>query len=332
LRSRVQLIHLIPLEPEVIRIGLERAAEALEIGVDDDALAWISLRTGGDLRLAYTTLESAALMARAVERDVTVDDTRLCLTQTQLSGDRDGDNHYDLASAFQKSLRGSDDNAAIYYLARFIETGEDPRFIARRLLVTAAEDVGNADPTALAVASAAFRAVEVLGMPECRIPLAQATLYVARAPKSNEAITALSRAREHLINHPLPSIPDHLRDSHYKGAAELGFGEDYIYSHNRPGQGQKFIPSEVGGEIFVSPPSAKPAPRSAPGEEIDRAELEQALREMAGDETWFAIDTEKLAEMLGAKPATVRSWVNKLVQDQTIAFKRLFSFSDRDRD
>ncbi len=161
------------------------------------------------------------------------------------------DEHYDHASAFQKSLRGSDADAAIYYLAKMVASGEDPRFIARRLVVTAAEDVGNADTNALAVAMNAYKAVELLGFPEARIPLAQAVIYVARAPKSNETVVAIDKALRDIANGDDFPPPMHLRDSHYKDAAKYGFGEGYIYSHSEPQTYQQFLPDELVGRKYT---------------------------------------------------------------------------------
>ena len=153
--------------------------------------------------------------------------------------------HYDCASAFQKSLRGSDADAAIYYLAKMITAGEDPRFIARRLIVCAAEDVGNADPMALNVAVNAYKAVELVGLPEGRIPLAQAVIYVARAKKSNEACCAIDEALADIASGKDYPPPMHLRDAHYKDASKYGFGVGYVYSHAQPDYVQQFLPDEL---------------------------------------------------------------------------------------
>ena len=155
------------------------------------------------------------------------------------------DSHYDYASAYQKSLRGSDANAAIYYLAKMLLSGEDPRFIARRLIVVASEDVGNADFRALLVAEAALRSVEHLGMPEARITLAQATEFVARAKKSNRAIMAIDNAMADIKNGLDYLPPKHLRDAHYKDAKKYGFGVDYVYTHDNPNYKQQFMPDEI---------------------------------------------------------------------------------------
>jgi putative ATPase len=159
--------------------------------------------------------------------------------------------HYDCASAFQKSLRGSDPDAAIYYLAKMIVAGEDPRFIARRLITCAAEDVGNADPNALNVAVNAYKAVELLGLPEGRIPLAQAVIYVARAKKSNETVCAIDFALQDITSGKDFPPPMHLRDSHYKDAEKYGFGVGYVYSHSAPEVEQQFLPDELVGRKYT---------------------------------------------------------------------------------
>ena len=159
--------------------------------------------------------------------------------------------HYDCASAFQKSLRGSDPDAAIYYLAKMIEAGEDPRFIARRLIVCAAEDVGLADPAAMRIAVDAYRAVEIIGLPEGRIPLANAVVYVAKAPKSNKVIMAIDSALADIESGKDFPPPMHLRDSHYKDAKKYGFGQGYIYSHDAPDVYQQFLPDELVGKKYL---------------------------------------------------------------------------------
>ncbi len=321
LRSRVQLIQLEPLKPETIREGLKRACDTEEYELEEEALTWITNRVGGDLRLAFTVLESAAVLARSKSKPIAIDEVSLCLTQTRLSGDRKGDNHFDLASAFQKSLRGSDANAAVYYLGRFLETGEDPRFIARRLLVTASEDVGNADPMAFLLAGQAFRAVEVMGMPECRIPLAQATLYVARAPKSNETVTGIDSAVQFLRSQPLEPIPLHLRDAHYKGAAELGHGKDYLYSHNHPDQHQVFLPENISDQVFV------PAPPKTALTDAELERLARILKQEYGNEEWFELDAEAVGKQIQWSPGKVRTALNRLVRQKSLSFKRYFKLS-----
>ena len=322
LRSRVQLIQLEPLQPEVVLEGLKKACEAEQIQAEEEALQWIAERVSGDIRLAFTTLETAAISARANKTKLDTDIAATCMGRTQLAGDRKGDNHYDLASAYQKSMRGSDPDAAVYYLARFLETGEDPRFIARRLLVTASEDVGNADPQAFLLASQAFRAVEIMGLPECRIPLAQATIYVARAKKSNESVKSIGNATHFIQNRPLDPIPAHLRDAHYKGAKALGHGVDYIYSHEHPEKNQIFLPDEIKDQSFVLQKRARPA---TPVSNEDCGTLLNFLeKDKASEGEWFELDTEEIAAKLDWLPARVRSVMNRLVQDQKLTFKRLF--------
>jgi len=256
LRSRCQLMALRPLAPEAIRQVLDRAwaheqreqrdrqegqgtpAEAPPVEVLD----WLSRWAGGDLRTALAGLETWLNLA---ERD-------LAVLKEALGGrimyDR-SDGHYDLASAFQKSLRGSDPDAALYYLARMIRGGEDPRFIARRLLVCAAEDVGNADPQAFLLAEAASRAAEQIGWPEARIPLAQAVLYVANAPKSNATVMAIDAA---LAAPDLP-IPDSIADAHTATSRSAGKGAGYFYSHLDYARPQAFLPEPLRGESFYHP-------------------------------------------------------------------------------
>ena len=324
LRSRVQLIALKPLSPELIEKGIDQAVATLDTKISADARAWVANRVGGDLRLAYTVLESAVILANAHGKDLNLEQIAACLRQTQIAGDRKGDNHYDLASAYQKSLRGSDANAAIYYLARFLASGEDPRFIARRLLICAAEDVGNADPRAFLVAEAAFRAVTQLGLPEGKIPLAQATLYVAKAKKSNEAIAALSNATAFLEQNALAPIPDHLRDSHYKGAAEMGHGKGYVYTHNHPEKRQIFLPDNVKDQVFL-PPGNK-------AEQPAQADLDQLLNALKATEAsaWFEIETGDLAGNLAWNEAKLRHCLNALVQRGDLVFQRRFKIQEDD--
>lgn len=320
LRSRVQLVRLHPLSVEDLLEGIDRAANTLGVAVTPEAAQWIASRAAGDVRLALSVLEGASILARNRKEPIGLEDAAACLGQTNVSGDRRGDNHYDLASAFQKSLRGSDANAAIYYLARFIETGEDPRFIARRLLITASEDVGNADPLALQIASDAFRAVEVLGLPEARIPLAQAVLYVARAPKSNEAIGAIEAASAYLKSRPLEPIPPHLRDAHYQGAEQLGHGKGYLNSHEHKDVKQVFLPSGAASQVFVEA-------RGAAIDPLERKERDWLLRyleEHQREGEWFDLDVELLSKTIQWPVSRVRNALNGIVQEGRLAFKRSF--------
>jgi putative ATPase len=245
LLSRSQVFELKPLAREellsVLRTALgdkERGLGSLNVTVTDDALEHLAKMADGDARKALSALEIAVLTTPpdgegriAVNRDITEES----IQKKAVLYDRKGDQHYDTISAFIKSMRGSDPDAALYYLAKMIYAGEDPRFIARRIIICASEDVGNKDPMALVVASAALRAVEFVGMPEGRIPLAQAAIYVANAPKSNASYMAIEAALKDVQEEETMEVPDHLKDSHYPGAKKLGHGEGYKYPHNYPG-------------------------------------------------------------------------------------------------
>ena len=245
LRSRCQLHPLKGLAVEDILTVLARAWEREGSGEPPaEVLAWLAAWAGGDLRSALSGLELYLELPAS-------DRTQESLSQAlggRLMFDR-ADGHYDLASAFQKSLRGSDVDAALYYLSRMIRGGEDPRFIARRLLVTAAEDVGNADPTAFLLAEAASRAAEQIGWPEARIPLAQAVIYVAKAPKSNATVAAIDAA---LASDDAP-VPESLRDANTAPARAAGRGIGYHYSHADYGRRQEFLPDKLKGTRFYEP-------------------------------------------------------------------------------
>lgn len=210
----------------------ERGLGRLNVTADEDALELIATLSDGDARRSLTALEIAALSvtgsAQRIDRDVAQES----LQKRVLRFDPNGDDHYDVASAFIKSIRGSDPDASLYWLARLLESGEDPRFIARRLVISASEDIGNADPQGLLIATAAFQATETIGMPECRINLAQATTYLACAPKSNAAYKAIDAALNDVRTQTILPVPMHLRDGHYKGAERLGHGEGYLYAHD----------------------------------------------------------------------------------------------------
>ena len=246
LRSRCQLVSLNALEPAHILEVLERASAWALTGhaIDGEILEYLSDWAGGDMRAALTGLESFAGLPPP-DRNL---ETLRALLGGRVLFDR-GDGHYDLASAFQKSLRGSDPDAALYYLSRMVHGGEDPRFIARRLMVTAAEDVGNADPQAFILAECASRAVERIGWPEARIPLAQAVIYVANAPKSNATILAIGAA----MAAPDAPVPESLRDSHTSTAKARGHGSGYFYSHEDYGKEQEFLPKKLRGTKFFEP-------------------------------------------------------------------------------
>ena len=203
-----------------------------KVSVDDDALELIVTLSDGDARRSLTALEIAVLSVAGTTKKVDRDVAQESLQKRVIRFDPNGDDHYDVASAFIKSIRGSDPDASLYWLARMLEAGEDPRFIARRLVISASEDIGNADPQALLVATAAFQATETIGMPECRINLSQATTYLACAPKSNAAYKAIDAALNDVRTQTVLPVPMHLRDRHYKGAEQLGHGEGYQYAHD----------------------------------------------------------------------------------------------------
>ncbi|HJW09391.1 MAG TPA: hypothetical protein VJ483_07120, partial [Holophagaceae bacterium] len=250
-RSRCQLIALKGLEPAHILTVLKRAWALEQPGhpEPDEVFEWLSHWAGGDLRSALSGLETWLGMP-----DADIESLQGALGGRMMFDRADG--HYDLASAFQKSLRGSDADAALYYLSRMIRGGEDPRFIARRLMVTAAEDVGNADPQAFILAEAASRAVEQIGWPEARIPLAQAVIYVANAPKSNATISAIDAA---LAAEDAP-IPDAIRDANTSTAKAAGRGAGYHYSHADYDRAQAFLPEKLRGQRFHQP--TRPQERS----------------------------------------------------------------------
>ena len=211
---------------------------------------------GGDGRRALTYLEAAAGAATAQDKAVIdVDDAALAVDKAAVRYDRDGDQHYDVISAFIKSIRGSDVDAALHYLARMIEAGEDPRFIARRLMIHASEDIGMADPTALPLATATAQAVAMIGFPEARIPLAQAVIHLTAAPKSNAVVVAIDRAQADVRAGKVGAVPPALRDAHYAGAKKLGHGHDYVYPHGdvRGVVGQQYAPDDVDGATYYEP-------------------------------------------------------------------------------
>ncbi|NOZ24503.1 MAG: replication-associated recombination protein A [Nitrospirae bacterium] len=254
LASRSVIFEFSPLSPAEIKLLLGRAVSsekglgALDIEIEDTAMDYIAARSSGDARKALNMLELAFITACTRDSGrkavITCEGVKNALQQNSLYYDED--EHYDIISAFIKSMRGSDPDAAVYWLARMIASGEDPMFIARRIVVCASEDVGNADPAALNVAVSAMLAVEKIGMPEGRIILSQAAIYVATAPKSNASYTAVEKAAHAVANEPLQRVPEHLRDSHYRGAERLGRGVGYKYPHNYNGHyvEQKYLEHE----------------------------------------------------------------------------------------
>jgi putative ATPase len=259
LLSRCQVYELQPLGPGQVEELLRRALADPERGlaspppVADAALKMLAERSGGDARVALSGLERAVERARGEAIDVAaIEDA---LQRKALDYDRQGDRHYDFVSAWIKATRGSDPDASLYYLAVMLEGGEDPRFIARRMVILASEDVGNADPQALLVADAAARAVDRVGLPECALNLAQASVYLALAPKSNASCKALAAARAEVRENGAKTPPDYLRDSHYPGAKKLGRGSGYRYPHDEPDgvAGQRLLPEALEGRRFYAP-------------------------------------------------------------------------------
>jgi putative ATPase len=251
LRSRSTLFRLEPLDREAIATLIDRGLEAEGAAADPDAVELLTDRAGGDGRQVLTSLEVACALAG---RDtVTLEHVEAALGTSALRYGRD--DHYDVVSAFIKSMRGSDPDAAVYWLARMLEAGEDARFIARRIVIFASEDVGLADPTALQVAVAAAHAVEHVGLPEAQLNLSQAVLHMATAPKSNSATTAIARARGAVRDGALGEVPAHLRDAHYQGASALGHGTGYEYPHDHEGGwvDQQYLPDALVGRRFYEP-------------------------------------------------------------------------------
>ena len=262
--SRSIVFELKPLGKEDICGLLERAVTDVEKGMGsyhavlhEDARDFLADISGGDARAALNALELGILTTEKSEDGkihIDLETASQCIQKRVVRYDKTGDNHYDTISAFIKSMRGSDPDAAVLYLAKMLYAGEDIKFIARRIMICAAEDVGNADPQALQVAVAAAQAVERLGMPEARIPLAQAVTYVASAPKSNAAYLAVDAALE-AVRNTKNTVPVHLQDSHYKGAGKLGHGTGYQYAHDYPNHyvEQQYLPTELKGKVFYQP-------------------------------------------------------------------------------
>ena len=275
LMSRSTLFRLEPLGPEAVRSLLVRGLAAEEVAADDDALDLLVDRSAGDGRHALTSLEVAAALAvgRGGDR-VSMVDAEAALGTKALRYGRD--EHFDVISAFIKSIRGSDVDAGLYWLARMLDAGEDARFIARRLVILASEDVGMADPMSLVVADAAARAVEFVGLPEAGLNLAHAVVHLATAPKSNRVTVALGRAGVDARASGVGEVPMHLRDAHYRGAAQLGHGDGYRYPHDDPTGwvDQRHRPDEVEGNVYYDPSShgaeSEVAERMADRRQADR--------------------------------------------------------------
>ena len=288
LLSRSLLLTLEVLSDEDLGTLVDRAVVdprglADKVVLEDEARALIIRLASGDARRALTALEAAALSASSTTEDdekpiVTADIVAMAVDRALLRYDRNGDEHYDVISAFIKSIRGSDVDAALHYLARMIEAGEDPRFISRRVMISAAEDIGIADPQALLIAVAAADAVQYVGMPEGRIPLAEAVVYLATAPKSNASYLALDAAIADVRAGRIGRVPKHLRDAHYAGAKKLGHGKGYRYSHDSElgVVQQQYLPDELRDTRYYTP--------TEHGNERDvKARLEKLRRIIRGD-------------------------------------------------
>jgi putative ATPase len=265
LRSRSTLFRLEALSTDDLRALIDRALSDPDRGlaagrdgrvvtIDEDAAAHLAARSDGDARAALNGLEVAAALAAENGRSaITLDDAETAINLRAVRYGRD--EHYDVISAFIKSIRGSDPDAGVYWLARMLEAGEDARFIARRLVILASEDVGLADPMALVVATAAAHAVEYVGLPEAQLNLAEAVIYLATAPKSNRTAAAIWAAREDVRKGPSAEVPVHLRDAHYQGAKTLGHGKGYRYPHDDPSGwvDQQYQPRELEGRRYYRP-------------------------------------------------------------------------------
>ncbi|MGX8715886.1 MAG: replication-associated recombination protein A [Lachnospiraceae bacterium] len=288
LLSRSMIFELKPLSAEDILVLIKRAVSDEERGMgsygaklDEDAARFLADVADGDARRALNAIELAVL---TTPRDgggdihITLEVAEECIQKRAVRYDKDGDNHYDTISAFIKSMRGSDPDAAVYYLARMLYAGEDIKFIARRIMICASEDVGMADPNALVVAAAAAQAVERIGMPESQIILSHAAIYVATAPKSNSAVNAIFAATEDVKKQKIVTIPPHLQDAHYGGAARLGHGLTYKYAHDYEEHyvKQQYLPDELVGARYYEPGELGP--------EKERAERLKRLRSRDGEE------------------------------------------------
>ena len=255
LLSRVRLIRLTRLTVDdlkkIIRAALDNPDRGLDAAIDDQALEIIADVADGDARMALNILEQAA----TIDRAITVETLKNIIGERVRRFDKKGDNHYDVTSAFIKSMRGSDPDAAIHYLARLIDGGEDINFIARRIVICASEDVGNAAPMALVLANAAAQAAQFVGLPEARIILSQAVTYIASAPKSNAAYLAIDRALDDVRSKDCGEVPKHLRDAHYKGAKALGHGKGYRYPHDFDDHfvEQKYLPTALADAKYYRP-------------------------------------------------------------------------------
>ena len=297
--SRSIIFELKPLSKEDIKelirraVYGERGMKAYDAVIEEDALEFLADIAGGDARHALNAVELGVMTTQRSEDGkihLTLDVAQECIQKRVVKYDKSGDNHYDTISAFIKSMRGSDPDAAVYYLAKMLYAGESVTFIARRIMICASEDVGNADPQALQVAVAAAQAVERIGMPESQIILAQAVSYVACAPKSNAAVCAIDEAMKTVAATGNLPVPAHLQDAHYKGAAKLGHGLDYKYAHNYPNNyvEQQYLPYELSGKEFYKP--------SGNGYEVKIKEHMERIRREARENGQEAVEGRKKPE------------------------------------
>ena len=286
--SRSIIFELRPIPKEDIEGLIKKAVTDTERGmgaynavIDEDAVSFLADIAGGDARHALNAVELGVMSTPRSDDGlihITLDVAQECIQKRAVRYDKDGDNHYDTISAFIKSMRGSDPDAAVYYLARMLYAGEDIKFIARRICICASEDVGNADPMAMVVATNAFLAIERIGMPEAQIILSQAATYVATAPKSNAAYGAVDEAMREVASSGNLPIPPHLQDAHYKSAAKLGHGTGYLYSHDFPNHytKQQYLPYELNGKEFYKP--------DGQGYEVKIREHMKRIRKEAGQD------------------------------------------------
>lgn len=259
--SRSRIVELHALNDDDIAAIVDTALDdarglAGSIRLDEEARDHVVRTAGGDARVALTTLEIAAEAVRARASDeISLEDVAGATLKRPVRYDKGGDVHYDVVSAFIKSMRGGDPDAAVYWLARMIHAGEDPKFIARRIMILASEDIGNADPQALLIAEAAVKATEFIGLPECRINLSQAVVYMALAPKSNASYLAIDAALADVDKGPSTQVPQHLRDRSYRGASQLGRGDGYVYPHDHPEHApeQQYLPDELVNRRYYAP-------------------------------------------------------------------------------
>lgn len=260
--SRSRLYVLKPLGVEELKEILERALNDKERGLgswglayDPEAVTAIAEEAGGDARAALNMLENVARLVSGASKRMSLESVRELMGGKSLNYDKNGDAHYDVISAFIKSMRGSDPDAALYWMARMIEAGEDPKFIARRMVIFASEDIGNADPQALLVAASAASAVQFVGLPECRLNLAQAAIYLSVAAKSNAVIKGIDAAIADARTGAGYEVPPHLRDAHYPGAKKLGHGKGYKYPHNFEGRwvDETYLPEKLAGRRYYEP-------------------------------------------------------------------------------